>query len=1503
MVTNSPDDDRSLIGPPLALPQPTFTVAKTAIHRHLGLLAPSRPPPAQKRVEQSRSTHLSHSISPAQLPQQHPLPEKPTTLSAGIGHRQSPRTATPDTAEQSPLVDKIQSLAKELTGIRRPDQIKRNESNVVTPTLTPPTTTTTTTTNASSSVSPAAKPSPTPPPVQNSKPTTTTTTNGKGKEKQAVVVISSSSSTPVPKPSDSSVTSPPIPLPLPLPSSSTQSNPTVPLPSVVDRMVHENTHARFGDGLKVEMITTPFEPRRITVVRIPVPLPGGSKEPSSSSSSSSSSPLIKDLRSPMAKKEEEVKRAEEIMRAVFEQVGTVVRCEFSRVGVGDSSNMKGSSMLAVPSSSSSFSSAPPRFTSGPSRLSSSQNSSCSTNSSLSSSNSPPTLELIAHVEYAHHQQAANAIRAINENAPTGFSIPVFTTQSPSSTASVTLQRTKQQQQKSSNEKNSQPQQQQQQQPFTLPSTLSASFSKTIAPNQPSTTMVSDTVLIRWDIPRPRIRVYYKEGRVARRELEIINRRMFFGRKLLARFFGASKNVILVEGVSIPAGAIAAAAAVGKANSGAGGGEREDGSGEKEKVKAMREEGEWEEERLGEEVKEFRRRHSPDGEIRVFDDGYVHEDVMQLIRGFVQVEEERTRALEEMEKTMVGLGEETSMYLKVGLKSFEIKENLNPSGTTTTNKPSSSTSPSSFTTSSSSSTPVVSVISSSSKLEPPVVACPQGNVAIRVNFHNSGAASAFYTSLKALVAPFRWRRAGRLTTTLSKDLLYVMTAEKFNLLSPQIEQLRTQLEPVQLRMQVSIPNGHSGYRHVKIVGSGPKRVFKPMIDALLIGEVIVRDPPDAASASATSTSESRNSSTGISTGKVGVDAGGGGERKMALSKATAASKPLWDAELDFLYGIQHLVDNVRMPPETQILIDRPRRNLLVFGPSSVRRNLARERLLQKFDEVKKRLKVVTFNRYLLRYYAQAVERELIPKFGQTNVWLDHAACRLTVAGQQAVQCLLDVEKKAPQPNQLLQLFLSGGGSETDKATGQCPVCLEQPDNPVKGLGCGHSYCQSCLTQYLLCATQPGGTLPIRCFGAIAPVVVDDQKENVITADSTTSLGKTAPRANSKRERERGRQQPNQRGGNSNKREPAPAQEVNEVKLQGETNTGAATPMQCNTLIPLAVIRRVLSAEQFDTALKTSFDSYILARPAEYHHCPTSDCPEIYRVFGSDEKDGSKPSTSASPSNAHVEAALLMSSNAQHCPSCLMKICPVCFAEGGHDGFTCEQHRKYQQDLLAEEAAQVETWVKNFGGRKCPKCNMGLLKDGGCAHVRCSRCGVHICWTCGKAFGEVEKESVYEHMNRVHGGIGLIDWGDDANGGVILEEMRQFRQNNNNDTETDEAIARALEETEDEGPQAVSSHSLTRTGSGSSGGSGTLQGNEARGGGRNPASNGDSRQRRDVGQGSQQRKGKKKARRRTGVPQHRSYPRYENKDELSEDENDDFGGGGWDYDFTDMNWEAL
>ncbi|KAG8814934.1 hypothetical protein FRC17_000925 [Serendipita sp. 399] len=164
-----------------------------------------------------------------------------------------------------------------------------------------------------------------------------------------------------------------------------------------------------------------------------------------------------------------------------------------------------------------------------------------------------------------------------------------------------------------------------------------------------------------------------------------------------------------------------------------------------------------------------------------------------------------------------------------------------------------------------------------------------------------------------------------------------------------------------------------------------------------------------------------------------------------------------------------------------------------------------------------------------------------------------------------------------------------------------------------------------------------------------------------------------------------------------------------------------------------------------------------------------------------------------------------------------------------------------------------------------------------------------------------------MTRVHGSIGLIDWGDDANGGAILVDERE---QNDTGAETDEAIARALEETEDESPQQAPSHSLSRTGSGSSGVSNSAPNHDTRRHDWDAAASG--RRDRNVGQSSSShsqrdqqtnRKGNKnKSGGRRNGPR-RPMPRYEDREEFSEDENDDFGGGAYDYDYVDMNWESL
>jgi ATP-dependent RNA helicase DHX8/PRP22 len=50
--------------------------------------------------------------------------------------------------------------------------------------------------------------------------------------------------------------------------------------------------------------------------------------------------------------------------------------------------------------------------------------------------------------------------------------------------------------------------------------------------------------------------------------------------------------------------------------------------------------------------------------------------------------------------------------------------------------------------------------------------------------------------------------------------------------------------------------------------------------------------------------------------------------------------------------------------------------------------------------------------------------------------------------------------------------------------------------------------------------------------------------------------------------------------------------------------------------------------------------------------------------------------------------------------------------------------------------------------CPRCNVGIEKNGGCMHVECRACHSHICWRCKKHFED--SASCYGHLRIAHGG---------------------------------------------------------------------------------------------------------------------------------------------------------
>ena len=291
------------------------------------------------------------------------------------------------------------------------------------------------------------------------------------------------------------------------------------------------------------------------------------------------------------------------------------------------------------------------------------------------------------------------------------------------------------------------------------------------------------------------------------------------------------------------------------------------------------------------------------------------------------------------------------------------------------------------------------------------------------------------------------------------------------------------------------------------------------------------------------------------------------------------------------------------------------------------------------------------------------------------------------------------------------------------------------------------------------------------------------------------------------------------------------------LLSSSQPGATFPIRCfgdegrcTLNIPLNIIRRLLTHDQLDLAASRSLKSYVDSRPKEYRYCPTNDCPQIFRI---------RPQTDTLES-------------AEQCPSCLNKFCMSCFLEG-HNGITCAKALENQRFAMEDEAPVVEEWFRNMGGRKCPKCKMGLVKDGGCAHVQCSKCKVHICWTCGKTFEQVADESVYEHMQREHGTIGLTNWeadGRNANdmAGWIESPIAPTQSSGSSNGNT----------------VAVKSSMAARRTNG-------------------------------------------RRERRNKPPRIRSQRglrvREYDDDGLSEDQHDDFGGGQWDFDFADVNWESF
>jgi hypothetical protein len=165
-------------------------------------------------------------------------------------------------------------------------------------------------------------------------------------------------------------------------------------------------------------------------------------------------------------------------------------------------------------------------------------------------------------------------------------------------------------------------------------------------------------------------------------------------------------------------------------------------------------------------------------------------------------------------------------------------------------------------------------------------------------------------------------------------------------------------------------------------------------------------------------------------------------------------------------------------------------------------------------------------------------------------------------------------------------------------------------------------------------------------------------------------------------------------------------------------------ECDHIFTIQELRDILPFAKFEKLLRDSFDAHIRTHPEALQHCPTPDCPSVYRPT----EDGT----------------------AFTCHTCLTTICTTCNVRW-HEGMACAEWKEFHADVGMEA---LRRYKEEHDVRDCPKCKAGIEKDAGCMHMQCENCKVHICWFCMQVFEVREEDGLaecYAHMTETHGSI--------------------------------------------------------------------------------------------------------------------------------------------------------
>lgn len=113
-----------------------------------------------------------------------------------------------------------------------------------------------------------------------------------------------------------------------------------------------------------------------------------------------------------------------------------------------------------------------------------------------------------------------------------------------------------------------------------------------------------------------------------------------------------------------------------------------------------------------------------------------------------------------------------------------------------------------------------------------------------------------------------------------------------------------------------------------------------------------------------------------------------------------------------------------------------------------------------------------------------------------------------------------------------------------------------------------------------------------------------------------------------------------------------------------------------------------------------------------HCPTPSCNHFFlkRVDTAIDEDDRSKSISLC--------------------RCGLSLCVQC-GQPSHVGVPCSVQKRIRKELVdgsLHSEFQSLLWLKK-NTSPCPKCKFPINKNGGCNHMRCSKCNYYFCWLCG------------------------------------------------------------------------------------------------------------------------------------------------------------------------------